>query len=385
MKILVISNYYPPYFLGGFELSCEQNVNYLVEQNHDLVVLTGIYNKEAGKKENNSKVTVHRLLDYIDYNSHDYWNKSKIEKKNYHITKKIINEERPDFVYVWNLQYISLAPIWAVQDKKIKHLFSTGDFWMKNYVRNTLLSKIKHTVKSFLPFFIERKMIINDIIAVSDWMKPIIEKKYHAKNVYVYSNGIKVPDKLSLNKLSDGEPVKLMFAGRLEPNKGLGYIIDILKDIENLNWVLNVFGTGEKSYLDSVKKQIKNLKLEDRVFFKGRVYPLDNEYKKHHIFLFPTMMYEAFGKVILEAQIYGLPVVTVNRYGPDSIIIDKKTGYKCPLDDTNLWKKRISDLIKNENLRHEIAKNAFIRLKDKYELNKVMKNRYNLLMKIYNS
>ena len=40
MKILVVSNLYPPDFIGGYELGCRQAVDVLRDRGHEVRVLT---------------------------------------------------------------------------------------------------------------------------------------------------------------------------------------------------------------------------------------------------------------------------------------------------------------------------------------------------------
>ena len=46
MKILVVSNLYPPHFIGGYEIGCQNFVNYMKNNNNDndsIMVLTSNY------------------------------------------------------------------------------------------------------------------------------------------------------------------------------------------------------------------------------------------------------------------------------------------------------------------------------------------------------
>ena len=43
MKILIVSNLYPPHHQGGYELRCAQVTAYLQRQGHDVRVVTSSY------------------------------------------------------------------------------------------------------------------------------------------------------------------------------------------------------------------------------------------------------------------------------------------------------------------------------------------------------
>src|SRR5574341_1246443 len=43
LKVLVVSNFYPPHYIGGYELGCRDVVNELRARGHTLKVLTSTY------------------------------------------------------------------------------------------------------------------------------------------------------------------------------------------------------------------------------------------------------------------------------------------------------------------------------------------------------
>jgi glycogen synthase len=50
MRVLVLSNFYPPHFIGGYELGCRDVVEGLKARGHDVRVLTSTY-KSAGRRK----------------------------------------------------------------------------------------------------------------------------------------------------------------------------------------------------------------------------------------------------------------------------------------------------------------------------------------------
>ncbi|MBU1727395.1 MAG: hypothetical protein KJ880_07180, partial [Candidatus Omnitrophica bacterium] len=58
MKILVISNYYPPRVIGGYELACREAVEGLRAKGHEVSVLTSLSYADTDVKEEG----VYRLL-----------------------------------------------------------------------------------------------------------------------------------------------------------------------------------------------------------------------------------------------------------------------------------------------------------------------------------
>ncbi len=379
MKILIISNYFPPHFKGGYELSCKDVTDYLHQKGEDMLVLCGDYKKNEGESRQDYRII--RKLDYIDYNSSDYWNKSKVEKRNYQLTLRVLERFEPDVVYFWNQQYISLAPYWAVKKKAIPHIFDIGDIWPEKYYRADFKGKMKFLVKRITPFFIDAKMVIDPVIILSEWMRPLFQEKFASKTIYTIPRGVKVNSDIEINP--DFEEIRLMFAGRIEPLKGLDLIIKVLAKLKNLKWKLDVYGDGEEDYISQVRKLIEDNSLTERISFKGKVYPLDEAYQGHDVFLFPTLAKEGFGRVAIEAMNYGLPVITVDRYGPHDIVKNAYNGFKCSPNDLDCWENSLKQILSDKQLLIKMSNNALATVKEKYDIININKQRHNIIKEIY--
>lgn len=110
---------------------------------------------------------------------------------------------------------------------------------------------------------------------------------------------------------ADGN-LKLITACRLEKRKGVETVIESLPLIlrEFPNAMLEVVGGGSLS--NDLKAKVKDLKLDAKVNFHGKVEHSEviALMKRAHVFCFPTSASEGFPKVVLEALACGLPVLT---------------------------------------------------------------------------
>ncbi len=73
MRLLFLSNYYPPHHFGGFEELCEEIANYLIKRGHSVTVLTSNY--AANGKESEEK-NIFRLLN-LEMDIRPYWSSFK--------------------------------------------------------------------------------------------------------------------------------------------------------------------------------------------------------------------------------------------------------------------------------------------------------------------
>ena len=368
MRILILSNYYPPHYIGGYELACYDTVKYLESVGHEVFVVTGNHAEES---EDFSKV--YRKLKYIDYKNSSYKNKHEVESYNYDVTSNAIDVINPDIVYIWSLRLVSLSPLWAIEKHNKKKIFEIGDFWMKGFLSNSFSSKLKRKTKELLPGFKAKKVEISPVITVSKWMIPHMKDLYGSKEVYCVPNGT------TITREKYDKPqntMNYMFCGRLDYSKGLDIAIKALsslKDREIENFRLDIYGDGDKNYILKCKKIIKILKLEDNIFFHGKKSDLKDAYKKAHVLLMPTRMKEPFGLVLIEAMNYGVVPIATNDYGPLEIISNEEDGLHFDITDANDLEKKILLINNNWSLLKRYRENAYKKVAKKYDIN-IVKN-----------
>lgn len=198
-------------------------------------------------------------------------------------------------------------------------------------------------------------------VALTGDMKKAMQK-FSNKRVKVVPNGIDTK-KFNFDKYESREKLGLdhdkkivLFVGRLEPVKGLKYLIEainILKDTKNLELI--IIGNGnEKNNLEVL---VKDLKLNgENVTFTGKI---SNEKIPEYmaaadVFVLPSLS-EGFPVVILEAMATGLPIVTTKVKGLPEIVEDNINGLLVPPQNPEELADKINLLLNDENLRKKIS------------------------------
>ena len=113
-------------------------------------------------------------------------------------------------------------------------------------------------------------------ITVGEYLKNYFELKYKYTNIYVIRN---VPHynhtktKFDLHALLGIDPLKkiALYQGMLNPGRALFQMVEAFKFVNN-NIVLCILGRG--TYLNDLKKLVKNLNISERVFFME---PVDSQ------------------------------------------------------------------------------------------------------------
>lgn len=330
MKILCISNFYPPFFEGGYEISVSETMEYLSTRGHSVYIVCGEKGSEEKPVPPSAIPTIGkplRILKYIDYHKSGFMAKHQVERFNYKVIKRLLMQLKPDLVYLGNMKALSIAPVIAVQDMKQCHIFDLGDIWLRSYLAPGIKSSIFRWLKARLPFTIGGRIILDPVIVLSQWMEDEVKREYLSKHVSIVPRGIRLPE---INPRALQKPLKFVFAGRIEPLKGLDLCISAMSQLReqyNLKIELDIYGEEDAAYAASCRDLIKKCKLETDVCFKGKSLSLQQILMDYDVFLMPTLAREAFGRVIIEAMAASMIVIATDAYGPKEIITSGVDGF----------------------------------------------------------
>lgn len=130
------------------------------------------------------------------------------------------------------------------------------------------------------------------------------------------------------------EPWRLLWVGRLDPDKGLEVLLDtmnLLGSPDARPVELELVGSGLIEA--ELRERVRAMGLEDRVRFRGYVpfgEQLESLYEQSTAFVLPSNESEGFPQVILEAMAAGLPVVSTAVAGIPFVIKDGVSGLLVP-------------------------------------------------------
>jgi glycosyltransferase involved in cell wall biosynthesis len=132
-------------------------------------------------------------------------------------------------------------------------------------------------------------------------------------------------------KVKRSDALQLVFAGRLEPEKGLH---EFLQDWPiDLNAELNVIGAGDERTRCEQTCALRGL--TERVRFLGWLPRNETiaQIARAHVLVLPTRVLESYGLVLLEALATGTNVLAANRGAVREIIESAGVGFLYDLDN----------------------------------------------------
>jgi glycosyltransferase involved in cell wall biosynthesis len=129
-------------------------------------------------------------------------------------------------------------------------------------------------------------------------------------------------------RLRDGVPV-IMLPGRLTRWKGQLVFLDALAKLHDVDCMGVIVGgdQGRTGYLEEIEQKIRALGLESRVRLAGDTDDMAAAFMLADVVVSASTDPEAFGRIIVEAQAMGRPVVATNHGAAPETVVEGVTGW----------------------------------------------------------
>lgn len=178
------------------------------------------------------------------------------------------------------------------------------------------------------------------------------------ERLHMVHNAIMVPRVPRTERAAAGAPVRMIFCGRIAPEKGIDVLLRALDKIKHLPWELEVCGTGRSREVMPLVRLSRGLGLEPRINWRGFEANVAARMAGADVLVLPSLVPEAFGLVILEAFSQGLPVVTTDSGAQPEIVDDGVDGLLVPKGDPDALAAALERLIADPAYRRTLAANA---------------------------
>jgi glycogen synthase len=320
VKILVLTNLYPPDAIGGYERGCSQVVNALQARGHEVRVLAG-----APRRPVASEPHVHRSFKLTEIWDHYYLincfastrlldeaESSRFHAYNVHSLIAELEDFQPDVVYAWMLvgvgglglmaclNYLRVPWVWHLMDDvpiilcKIRGLVAPGlarEF--ERLFRGTFLACSQQLVQEIEAGGIT---LAGDIEIMPNWVQG---PRPQPRSQYFCNGHLRIVTAAGLieRQVDKGIDLLIEAAARLRDQGHHGFSVDI-------------YGHVNDAYYFSL---LHKHRVTDCVAFRGSrsQAELMSLYADYDLFAFPTRTREPFGFAPLEAAASGcVPVMT---------------------------------------------------------------------------
>lgn len=205
-------------------------------------------------------------------------------------------------------------------------------------------------------------------IAISRFIRgTIVSNGGSLEKIRVIHNPVEVPhmgdDKLRESHNIAKEDICIGVFGRIITWKGQEIFIRAAIELLKRHSRLKIFLIGDasdsdKSYYRKVRRLAAQSPNKDRIIFTGYVQNVGNYYNLMDIVAHTSISPEPFGRVIIEAMIYGKPVLASDEGGPREIITDGVDGFLVPPGDAVFLEHSLERLIGDRELRQVVGEKA---------------------------
>ncbi len=193
-------------------------------------------------------------------------------------------------------------------------------------------------------------------ISVSKYMQRELEEQ--GIDSHVVYNGI--DPEFFRPDVAETVDKKILFLSRLEPHKGVHFIIDAFKRIkrEIPDATLDIAGSGaNKEYYEQLLQKSKDV---EGIHFLGKVPDilLPKLYASASLFVLPTL-WEGFGMPFMEAQACGTPCVGFDLCSIPEVVQHGKTGLLVPPKDIDALSEACIEILSSKKKQETLSKNAY--------------------------
>lgn len=336
----------PELNVGGVETGTVDFAKYLVLHGHKAVIVSNGGLLVEGLKG------IGAIHHHLPVHKKSLWTVIRMIKA----LRKVIEDEKIDIVHAR-----SRVPAWIAYFacRKTKAAFITT---CHGYYKNRFFSQVMGWSKLVI---VPSKVI--------GW--------HMAEDFKVLPRHIRcIPRSVDLERFRINEKVNrnnasctIVIVGRLTPLKGHTFFLQAMaKVIRTIPyakiWIVGDAPPQKASYKQELELLVRRLGIGSHVEFLGNRRDIPEILVKSDILVLSTVTQEAFGRVILEAQASGVPVVATNVGGVIDIIDDGKTGLLVPPKDTDAMANAVIRLHNDRALVDELVVEAQKKLKKHFTL-----------------
>ena len=393
MKILVISNLYPPHGIGGYEERCFNTVNTLKERGHEVYVLTSDHKVEGRQSDEEPHVTrklrVHGFYGHPWLSIYDLYD---LEKENQQTLSSAIATVRPDVIHVWNMGGISKALLHTLEALSTPLVYDISDHWiarslkadvwlswwndpgslkrklLRKFSESTGVRKLAHKQ---VPTSSVHSLKFKNIYFCSEFMRDLTaEKGYPVDHADIVYCGVEF--ELFKQKTEFQPPRKFIWVGRLAEDKDpMTTVRGFLKARKQsgLPLYLDVYGRGEADYVQQLEAEIQQNDAGEAIRMKSATHEeMRQLYSDYDAYIFSSNWGEPFALTPLEAMSANLPVIMCPDGGDAELLEDGVNALQFTAGSPDSLSEAILRFLEIDDYGEHMSQTARKQVEERYTI-----------------
>ncbi|NCE76461.1 glycosyltransferase [Anaerotruncus sp. X29] len=380
--VLIVSNAYPPNFIGGAEIIAHNQAKALARAGHRVVVLAGdtysSHHQYELYKEHFEGICVYRIRMGAENFSSDCVNffNDQVNQD----FENIVRQYKPDVLHVHNIIGLSLGIIDLAKDYGMRVVITLHDHWGYCFKNTRLLenrqpcedvfecSKCMQALTGnqvFIPMrvrcdyfrYILKKVDV--FISPSSYLaEKYLEAGFPIEKMNIIWNGIDVAHYETLDNVPSAK-IRFTYVGYFGKHKGILTMLEAAaSSCYKDKLEINLIGDGEEK--ETYERFIEQHGLRNQVKFWGKV---DNArvksvYEHTDVFFIASIWPENQPVSITEAMICGKPVIASRLGGSLELVKEGETGLLFEAGNAEDLKNKVAFFFEHPEKIVEFGENA---------------------------
>jgi glycogen synthase len=390
MRVLLVSNMFPPDYEGGLELSAFFAAQGLRERGHEVHVATSRFREEfSGAREDPDWVhRVFRMAPVFEERPGRLANKietfryilgrTTAARDNLPALRRHLADHTYDVGYIFGTLGLGPATALAFDEREIPVLWHAGDQLLADHYNPKPSHELALQLLAGRWRRLERQVRFHEIAFISEFHRERCrEVGLEFGHSSVIPRGIEFPI-AEAPPTEFPEPRTLLMACRINEFKGLHIAVEAAALLQarrpDLEWRLEVAGPGGGVYLERLRRMAREGAIQARVEFTGR-HSRDQileKMRKAYAFVSASIMGEPLGRTNIEALACGCALVGSDDGAMLEYVTPEISGLVYPKHEARALSAHLERLLDDPDLRHRLAAEGLRVVHDRFSMRAVL-------------
>jgi glycogen(starch) synthase len=364
----MLSNFYPPHHIGGYELRCRSVVDGLRRRGHNVHVLTSCHGMAAAGPPARSVTRALHLAWGPPYPPEDLSGMLGCEAADRQLLVKTLHRMQPDVIDVWGMEFGSQPLVAALLATGLPVHLTLEDLWLRDgYARDPLCALAGVTIQLGvgMPPAVSRLCCLGLARpqlrqARVGFASRALQDCYEAAGFRharcrVRLAGIDLSPFRGMPPPPAPPPFVIVSVGQLTASRGQADLIAAAGRVasdESCPWplVVRIVGGGSVAYASTLRQlATRHASHRFQAEFTGPLGPerVADFYADAHLFVHASHLPEGLPRVLMEAMAAGVPVISTNTGGQRDILADGRFGPLVPPGDPKALAAAIREALSN--------------------------------------
>lgn len=406
MRILFLTNFYPPYSLGGMELSLHAIAKALERRGHSVFVLTSQHGVRNPEFRSDVARVLHLEMELKPLRN--AWNSLLHNRRNnlnnFESVRRVIEEFDPDLVFVgglWNLNSEIAHQVEKAMNSRVLYRFADywpllpnqtrlywrerGKTWPTKVLRQLVAPLALRVVDQDLSLPLSFKNCFFVSRAVRRKLAALVKPVSMAPVIYT---GIDLEPYQNIDlhrKWQEISAREVAYVGRMVREKGIEVLIRAFEHIVRASggdgWRLKIIGSGERRYVDELASLIRRLGLSNHIVILG---PVPSDRAREHmitsgVIVVPSLWDDPLPRVAIEGQASGCVVIGSDIGGIPEIIDHESTGILFPPNDHLELANSLLELESRSGMARQLSAGGRASVRERFGFKRMMDSVENLM------